>query len=263
MAMLLAMFQKMRLIREKNQLSLEQMQYSSRLSRVEKNIKRTQEYYTSKEALLNSQAEKMKSQATTIFQTMFNLGVNSVNPYNYSGMNGYIANGIMALLGDNGSGVFIGNKDGDDPILEKLQDYTPEELIEYYSCNMGFQAYKHEDGTTRYGNPEGLSLTEHDYKVFMAAKNMATQKQQQDNFNCQQLSQQYTNNVSIWLEAQKAQLDAEQDAALEPLNYEQTMMEFNKEQADLRLKRIEQELQRYNELCSKEAENAAPSFGLG
>ena len=39
-------------------------------------------------------------------------------------------------------------------------------------------------------------------------------------------------------------------------------MELEKEQKDMRLKRLEAELESYKELASKEAENAAPSFGL-
>lgn len=264
MAMLLAMFQKMRLIREKNQLVLEQTQYSSKLSRIEKNIERKQKYYTSLFAQIDSQAKMMQSQATTMFQGWFGLGANSVNPYNYSGMNGFVANGIMSLLGNGGQGVFIGNKDGDDPRADFLEDgVTPEELIEFYSNNIGGLAQYKDGDVIRYGSADGFNISEHNYKVFMAAKSMATQQQQMAQYQSQQMSQQYANNVSIWVDAQKAQLEAEQDAVLEPLNYEQTMLELEKEQKDMRLKRVEAELERYKELCSKEAENAAPSFGLG
>ena len=48
MAILLAMYQKMRLTREKNQATFDLTKYSSKLSRVQKNIKRQQELFTSK-----------------------------------------------------------------------------------------------------------------------------------------------------------------------------------------------------------------------
>jgi hypothetical protein len=79
----------------------------------------------------------------------------------------------------------------------------------------------------------------------------------------QQSSTQYGNNVSIWLEAQKAQLEAEQDAALDPLSYEETMMELEKTQIEARLERIKQQEQSYSQLVSDEAKNSAPTFGLG
>ena len=255
MAMLLAMFQKMRLIREKNQLVLEQTQYSSKLSRIEKNIERKQKYYTSLFAQIDSQAKMMQSQATVMFQGMFNLGGNSVNPYNYSGLNAFVTNGMAQILTQG----IVMEKDGDPVTMD--QD-TLAAMLEFYSTNCGIPAFKDSDGKVLYGNEE-QSWSEQEYKLFMTAKNMATQQQQQEQYKCQQMSQQYTNNVSIWVEAQKAQLEAEQDAVLEPLNYEQTMIELEKEQKDMRLKRVEAELERYKELCSKEAENAAPSFGLG
>ena len=60
MAMLLAVFQKMRLIREKNQLVLEQSQFSSKLTRIEKNIANTQKRYTSMIANIDKQAQMMR-----------------------------------------------------------------------------------------------------------------------------------------------------------------------------------------------------------
>ena len=61
MALLLAMYQKMRLIREKNQLVLEQSQYSSKLSRIEKNIERKTKYYTGLLAKIDERAQLFKS----------------------------------------------------------------------------------------------------------------------------------------------------------------------------------------------------------
>lgn len=262
--MLLAMFQKMRLIREKNQLVLEQSQFSSKLSRIEKNIERTQKRYTSLFAQIDSQAKMMQSQATVMFQGMWGLGANSVNPYNYSGMNGFVMNSMAQLLfGNNAPGVQIGTNDDGSAKYGHLDENTFNAMMNFYSTNCGIPSYKTEDGEVRYGSADGDNWTQEEFQIFNAAKNMATQQQQYAQYQSQQMSQQYANNVSIWTEAQKAQLEAEQDAALEPLNYEQTMLELEKEQKDMRLKRIEAELQRYNELCSKEAENAAPSFGLG
>ena len=78
MALLLAMYQKLRLIRERNQLTLEMTQTSSKLTRIEKNIERTQKYYTSLFQQIDSQAKLLQSNATTAIQAMCGLGVGSV-----------------------------------------------------------------------------------------------------------------------------------------------------------------------------------------
>ena len=257
MAMLLAMFQKMRLIREKNQLVLEQSQFSSKLSRIEKNIERTQKRYTSLFAQIESQTKMMQSQATTVFQGMFNLGAGSVDPYNYSGLNAFQMN-FMKQLNDAGK-IQIGmdrDSDGNPSPVFYEESLDLEGMLNDFGSNMG-RFKTEEDGTYTNG------WTKEQVQAFGAARQAAINYQQQAQYQSQQMSQQYANNLSIWAEAQKAQLEAEQDAALEPLNYEQTMLELEKEQKDMRLKRIETELQRYNELCSKEAESTAPSFGLG
>ena len=64
------------------------------------------------------------------------------------------------------------------------------------------------------------------------------------------------------LDAAKEQLEDEQDMALSPLEYEQTMMELDKEATEQRLARIDAEIKSYDELCRSEAQNSAPKFGL-
>ena len=49
---------------------------------------------------------------------------------------------------------------------------------------------------------------------------------------------------------------------IEPLSYQETMWELGKTQADARLKRINQELESYEQLANQEAEKTAPTFGL-
>ena len=90
MVTLLAMFQKMKLIRQINQETLRLTQISGKIDRVAKNIKRNQEKYQSLFAQLDSQAKLMKSNAAMIFQRDSGLGVGSVNPNNYYGNNQFI-----------------------------------------------------------------------------------------------------------------------------------------------------------------------------
>ncbi|MBR2431182.1 hypothetical protein IKB17_06960 [bacterium] len=253
MAMLLAVFQKMRLIREKNQLVLEQSQFSSKISRIEKNIANTQKRYTSMLANIDKQAQMMQSQASIFFQNMMGLGANCVNPYNYSGMNGFIAARMQEIFANGGIPQY--DKDGNITDYLTIKNSNFETMMTEYSNTGSFKTS--EDGKG-YAN-----FDENDVKAFLAARNYASQMQQQAQFNCQQMQQQYTTNISIWTEAAKAQIEAEQDAMLEPLNYEQTMLELDKELKEQRLARINAEIESYETLCKEETQNSAPKFGLG
>ena len=97
----------------------------------------------------------------------------------------------------------------------------------------------------------------------MQAMRMGQMQQSQAQMQCNQMNTQYQSNISIWLEAQKTQLEAEQDAALEPLEYEQTMMELDKEASEERCTRLKADMEAYDRLLSEEAKNSAPKFGLG
>lgn len=124
-------------------------------------------------------------------------------------------------------------------------------------------------GITADGNPqEGKygsngQFTQDEVTAFKMAMQAAQQNQSQANMMCQQMSQNYQNNVSIWLEAAKEQLEAEQDAALAPLEMEQTDMELEKESVETQLAYAKERLQSIEQACSEETKNAAPKFGLG
>jgi hypothetical protein len=92
---------------------------------------------------------------------------------------------------------------------------------------------------------------------------IAQMQQQQAQMWAGNMNTQYQQNVSIWLDARKAEIEAEQDAVLEPLKYQETMWELEKTNADTKLDRIKQELETYNNLCKEEIQNSAPKFGLG
>ena len=197
MALLLAVFQKMKLVREKNQLVLEQTSYSSQLDRIQKNIERSQKRYTSLFAQLESKAKTMTNNANVYFNNM--LGGYSMNMSNYSGMNNFIANGMMSLF-QNGIPTYDSNGT---QTTRKLEGSGEAMLQEYYARG-GFT--QNADGTYGKGN-----FSANDFEVFNIAKSMATSYQQQMQMQVQTAQQNYANNVSIWLEAEKAKLQAEQD----------------------------------------------------
>lgn len=243
MALLLAVFQKLRLVREKNQLTLEVAKYSSGLDRIQKNIERTQKRYTSLFQQLESQAKSMQNNASMYFRSMAGFGTDSVNPWSLGGMNGYIYQNMLDIAVKNG-----------------LSQETAEAMRDEYMTNGKFLTKEDPDNAGKYIYE---NYTEDDVKIFMQAMNAARMMQDQARMGVQQASQQYSDNVSIWLEAQKEQLQAEQDAALDALSYQETMMELDKTQRETRLTRINQEIQSYDQLISNEAQNAAPKFGLG
>ena len=266
MALLLAMYQKMRLIREKNQLVLDQTKISSKLTRVQKTIERTQKRYTSLFSQLESQSKMMESQAKVQIQNMFGLGQNCVNPYDYSGMNGFIINGMQQLLAN---GIPRG-KDADGNQLDPftMDNSRFQEMYQAYMQNGGTFPAEVENGQTVYEDEAKTKpkyqggFTADEVKAFNMALSQARNIQEKQRMNANTMSNQYSTNVSIWLEAQKAALEAEQDAALEPLNYEDTMLQLEKEQKDARLQRINTEIETYTQLVSQEAKNSAPTFGL-
>ncbi len=269
MALLLAMYQKMRLIREKNQLVLDQTKVSSKLSRVQKNIERVQKRYTSLFANLDSQAKMMQSQAKVGIQSMFGLGMDSVNPYNYGGLSGFVVNGMSQILA---KGINKGkDANGTDLGTVTIDNARFSEMYQAYMQNGGFAYETDENGATVYEDPNAANkvpkykggFTADEVKAFNMAMQYAKSVQQQQQFNAQQMCTQYESNVSIWLDAQKSALEAEQDMMLEPLNYEETMLELEKEQKDTRLQRINEEIETYKQLVSQEVKNTTPTFGLG
>lgn len=258
MALLLAMYQKMRLIREKNQLVLDQTKFSSKLTRIEKNITNQQKRYTSLFSQLESQAKMMQNNAAMYFQNMMGLGVNSVNPMNYSGLNAFVMGSMASLLA---KGITF-NKGKDSESFVQIDNPMFEEMMNVYMANGGqFPKKVDPNDDTKYLD-EYEDYTKEQVAAFTQAMRMGQMQQQQAQMFVQNANQQYANNVSIWLEAEKARLEAEQDAVLEPLQHEQTMLELDKTLTDQRLARINEEINSYTELCKQETQNSAPTFGL-
>ena len=79
----------------------------------------------------------------------------------------------------------------------------------------------------------------------------------------QQMSSQYQSNVSIWLEAAKSQLEAEQDMALAPLEEQETEMDLDKESCEAQLADAKARLESIKQACSEGIKDSAPTFGLG
>lgn len=264
MALLLAMFQKLRLKREYNQCALKATTFSSKISRVEKNIQRAQKRYTSLFAQIDSQAKMMTSQAKTSILNGYGLGVNGTSGLtSIGGISGFVMNAMGAGLAQASSWFLDKDKN---PLVDDMDSATIQKLTQLYMQTGGrFNPDEAVDGDNGVKTVETYNdgeFTKEQVNAFMAALQRAQQMQQQATMQANNMATQYENNVSIWVEAQKAQLEAEQDAVLEPLNYEQTMLELDKELNDTKMTRIKAEMESYDQLVSEEAKNAAPSFGL-
>ena len=262
MAFLLLLHEKMRLKRQVNKLTLKQTQYGSRLDRMTKNIARVQKMYSSKESQIQNQARMLQSAFTAQLQNAWGLGAQNqmFNPM-YGGVTTFVANQIGSLLS---GGVPTGEKDSNG----KQVKYSPGEaksqqmMNEYMSGTL--KQATNEDGTAikgKYG--ANGDIDEKDYKAFMMALNQANTNQSNAQMMCQQMSSTYQQNISVWTEAQMAQLHAEQDAALAPLEAEQTDMELEKESIETQLAYAKERLQTIEQACSEGIKDSAPKFGLG
>lgn len=210
---------------------------------------------------LEKQAQMMTSQATVFFQNQMGLGLQNqaFNPWNMSGggITSFVLNQMGGMLA---SGQIPKDKDNKFGAIDNAR--FQEMLQDYYTG--GLQQQKDAEGNLiegKYGSNGQFSKDE--VTAFKMAMQAAQQNQSQAQMMCQQMSTNYQQNVSIWLEAQKAQLEAEQDAALAPLEAEQTDMELDKEAVETQLAYAKERLQNIEQACSEETKNAAPKFGLG
>ena len=210
---------------------------------------------------LEKQAQMMQSQASVFFRNQMGLGMENqaFNPWNMSG--GGITSFVLNQMGDMlASGQIPKDKDNKFPAMDKVK--FQEMLQDYYTSGLG--QYKDADGNPQEGKyGSNGQFTQDEVTAFKMAMQAAQQNQSQANMMCQQMSQNYQNNVSIWLEAAKEQLEAEQDAALAPLEMEQTDMELEKESVETQLAYAKERLQSIEQACNEETKNAAPKFGLG
>lgn len=267
MAFLMLLHEKMRLQRKVNKLTLRELKMSSRKERITKNISRVQKMYSSKMTRLEKQASILQKQFTVGIQNSMGLGTQNqmFNPYGGGGITSFVANQLGNFLSNGGQpikdakGNEIADFNKDGRIQQMMQDY--------YSG--GFKPVYDKEGDTSASNIkeyEGLSgnkYTKDEYACFQRALNAAQQQQSQAQMMCQQMSSNYEANISVWLEAQKAQLEAEQDMALAPLEAEETDMDLEKESCEAQLADAKARLESIKQACSEGIKDSAPSFGLG
>ena len=224
MAILLAMYQKMKLIREKNQLTYEVAGYTNKISRIQKNIAKVQKMYAARIKNLENAAKYQ----IMGYKNLMSMQFNSTSLF---------ATAMNSLVGNNAT-----NKS----IWEAYQkgNFNPNDKGEYYI-----------DGRS---NPLTSEEIQGFNSLFSTAQMNANQQQTMLNTNIQNNEM----FINAQLEEEKQRLEDEQEMAKEALEYEETMMEMDKATAETRLNTIEGEIQSYDQLLTNETKNAAPKFGL-
>ena len=268
MAFLLLLHEKMRLRRKVNKLTLQQSRYGNRLDRMTKNISRVQKMYSSKMTQLDKIAQMAQSQFKAGLMNQMGIGTQGLNPMNFGGMGG---TSIFAVQGYNklasqlqGDGVNIGTDKEENRI--KLDNALP---IIQAMVSGGGATQNYTDAAKKEINKEkpwkvgNYELTDEQYNVLNNGIYQVKAGESQASFMASQISSQYESRVSLWLEAAKAQLEAEQDEALAPLEAEQTDMELEKDSVETQLTYARERLQALEQACSQEIKDSAPKFGLG
>lgn len=261
MAFLMLLHEKMRLQRKVNKLTLQELRLSSRKERITKNISRVQKMYSSNISKLEKQAQVMQSQFNIWAQNAAGLGSNGLNPMNFAGAGG-VSNFIMQGLS---AWAAQGTKDKDGNSI--VSSDRAAAMLQAYQQG-GFQA-NYEEGSTKpkegaeWKDINGNTYSAQEYQAFQGAYNQVNQMQSYAQMQVQQMSSQYQSNVSIWLEAEKTRLEAEQDMELAPLEMKETEMDLDKESCEAQLADAKARLESIKQACSEGIKESAPTFGLG
>ncbi len=268
MAHLLLLYQKLRLQREENHAQYELLKMTGLKDRIHRQIDRKQKFYNKKMTNLDSMVQRMKSSAKLYFNSVFGMSSNMVNtnPYAYAG--GAQNNmGIMQVLaqafqaGQTNSKVFN--------TMDEYMAFTNSNYKQGLNADgktVFVQQNEEADENGRYNvdydSPEQVEIRE---KMQEASRlqNQAYQQYTMNQNNCNIACTNYENNISIWLEDQKAQIEAEQDAVLLPLQDAETEYDLEKQSLEVKLENIKERKQSIDKALGEAIRDSAPKFGLG
>ena len=230
MAFLMLLHEKMRLQRKVNTLTFKQLRASNKKERITKNIERLQKYYSKKSDNLQKQAQMMQNQASVFFQNMMGVGAQNqmFNPFCYqSGTAGMTTAAAQIMQGWN-KDIPVGND----------KSISADRIKELFTAYANGQITQEKDNngnvTGKYKLGDNV-IPQEEWSALQSAMSVANSQVQQRQYASQQMSSQYQSNVSIWLQAQEAQLEAEQDEVLLPLKSEETEMDLERESYEMQL----------------------------
>ena len=267
MAFLLLLHEKMRLQRKVNKLTLRECQMANKKERITKNIKRIQDMYSKKQTYLQKQADLLQKQFTTNLQNSMGLGTQGqmFNPYS-GGLTSFVVNQIGTLL-SNTNGFKVKEKDGSERTVKFSNDRI-QQMMQAQLCGGLKPVYQKKDEkdtniVDHYVDNQQNEYNINEYNLFQSAMQQAQMNQSQAQSACQTMSNQYTQNISVWLEAQQAKLEEEQDAALLPLEMQETEYDLERESCETQLADAKARLESIKQACSEGIKDSAPTFGIG
>lgn len=268
MAFLLLLHEKMRLQRKVNKLTLRECQMANKKERITKNIKRIQDMYSKKQTYLQKQADLLSKQFTTSIQDSMGLGTQGqmFNPYS-GGLTSFVVNQIGTLL-SNKDGFKVKDKDGNETTVSFANDRIQQMMQAQYGGGLKAVYEKGSDGkdtsvVKNYVDNQQNEYSINEYNLFQSAVQQAQMMQSQAQSMCQRMSNQYTQNISVWLEAEQAKLEEEQDAALLPLEMQETEYDLERESCEVQLADAKARLESIKQACSEGIKDSAPTFGIG
>ena len=259
MAFLMLLHEKMRLQRKQNKLTLKQLRNSNQLSRMESRIKKREKYYSKLEKQIDTQGNYYKNMGKTMINNT------------YGGAAGWSPNTLFA-----GGGVGFGSTMGN-CIEQACSRYNVDsKYVELYMTH-GTMAF-HKDDTkfeektnATTGKKEKVYEVEVDgygtinteqYGDIMQAAQYAKQLQSQQSQFASQMALDYENQVSIWVQAQKDELEMQQEWEMDLLAEEQADYEAEKESIAAELELVKQRKEAIEQELGQSIKDAAPKFGL-
>lgn len=283
MVMLLAMFQKFKLIRQINEKQMQLVRLTNKQERGAKKIERVNEKYTSLFANLDSQEKLMKSNADLIFQRDSGLGVGSVNPYDHYGNNQYIYLKAQAILKD-GYTYQTGHTNDDGSYETAKYKYNTalfNKMWQDYHKNGNSFKPATEDGTTEpktttrgeiivSGLSDDIAIQEvyeyngynaYDVEAFNYAIQAASMQQQQTQEMVRMASSRYADNLSIFFNAERDKLENAQNQELEPLNFDDLMLQTKIASLQEAIKRLQAYEEKNDKLLESRTSKCAPDLG--
>ena len=250
--------EKLRLTRKISKLTLRQLKASSRKERMTKQIERVQKMYSKRESWLDRQAQMLQTQASLFFKNMAGIGTQNqlFSPMSYmsgtAGMTTAAAQWMNAWKGEGAKWT----KDGEECSL------SPERAQELWKGYMSGQL-KPNDSKDGYLLNGKDSVSTEEFQALQAAMQLANQQVGMRQMYCQQMTADYQQNISIWLEAQKEQLELEQDAALAPLQEQEDEWDLEAQSCETQLADARARLDGIKQALSEGIKDSAPTFGLG
>lgn len=271
MAFLMLLHEKMRLQRKVNKLTYKQLRASNKKERITKNIERLQKYYSKKSDNLQKQAQMMQSQASVFFNNMMGVGAQNqmFNPFCYQSGSAGMTTAAAQIMSGWASSI-------KEPLKYKYNDNGEQKEGQIDSTRAAelWNAYQSgqispevvdgkQTGFYLINGDSNNKVNPQEWSALQSAMTQANGQVQQQQWVAQQMSSQYQSNVSVWLKAQEAQLEAEQDEVLLPLQSEETDMDLERESCEAQLADAKARLESIKQACSEGIKDSAPTFGLG